>query len=554
VRRVGGGKVPGMAGADALDQGRRSFARQAWADAVAQLSAADRQTPLEPEDLERLATAAYLVGRDDDTAEVAARAHHEFLSRGEVERAVRCAFWLAFGFFDRGDRARGGGWMARARRLLDDGQLDCVEQGYLLVPGALQALYEGDNAAAAASFEEAARIGGRFGDPDLVALGRLGLGGARLAEGETTAGVALLDEAMIAVEAGEVSPIVAGFVYCAVIEACQEIYDLRRAQQWTASLTRWCAAQPDLVPYRGQCLVHRSEIMALHGAWPDAMEEARRAAERLSAPPGQAAAGMAFYQQGELHRLRGEHARAEEAYRQASQWGRDPQPGLALLRLAQGQADTAVAAIRRVLDEASDFVSRSRLLPGQVEILLAAGDVQAASAAAELTRLADGLGAPFLTAVAAHAQGAVLLAEGDPRAALAVLRGACRAWQDLEVPYEAGRVRVLIGLACRELGDQDGAEMELDAARRVFSQLAATPDLARVEALSAKAAGGAGGLTARELQVLRLVAAGETNKAIGAELFVSERTVDRHLSNIYAKLGVSSRAAATAHAYQHGLI
>jgi DNA-binding CsgD family transcriptional regulator len=552
---VQGGKVPGMAGADALDQGRRSFARQAWADAYAQLSAAARQAPLEPEDLERLATAAYLIGRDDDAADVGARAHHEFLSRGEVERAVRCAFWLAYGFLERGDQARGGGWMARARRLLDDAQLDCVEQGYLLFPVGLQRLVEGDAAAAAASFDEATRIGGRFGDPDLLALGRLGLGGARLAEGETAAGVALLDEAMIAVEAGEVSPTVAGIVYCAVIEACQEIYDLRRAQQWTASLTRWCAAQPDLVPYRGQCLVHRSEIMALHGAWPDAMDEARQAAKRLTAPPGQPAAGLAFYQQGELHRLRGELTRAEDAYHQASQWGRDPQPGLALLRLAQGQVDTAAAAIRRVVDEASDFVSRSRLLPAQVEILLAAGDVKAASAAAgELARLAWGPGAHFLPAVAAHAQGAVLLAEGDPRAALAVLRGAWLAWQELEVPYEAGRVRVLIGLACRELGDQDGAKMELDAARWVFHQLAAAPDLARVEALSGKAAGGPGGLTARELQVLRMVAAGETNKAIAAELFVSGRTVDRHMSNIYAKLGVSSRAAATAHAYQHGLL
>jgi DNA-binding CsgD family transcriptional regulator len=552
---VRGGKVPGMAGADALDRGRRSFARQAWADAYAQLSAADRQDPLEPEDLERLATAATLIGRDDDAADTGARAHQEFLIRGEVERAVRCAFWLAYSFLERGDQARGGGWMARARRLLDDAQLDCVERGYLLFPGALQALVEGDTATAAASFDKATRIGGRFGDPDLLALGRLGLGGARLAEGDTAAGVALLDEAMISVEAGEVSPTVAGIVYCAVIEACQEIYDLRRAQQWTASLTRWCAAQPDLVPYRGQCLVHRSEIMALHGAWPDAMDEARRAAKRLTAPPGQPAAGLAFYQQGELHRLRGELARAEEAYRQASQWGRDPQPGLALLRLAQGQVDTAAAAIRRVVDEASDFVSRLRLLPAQVEILLAVGDVEAASAAAgELARLADGLGAPFLTAVAVHAQGAVLLAEGDPRAALAALRGAWLAWQELEVPYEAGRVRVLIGLACRELGDQDGAKMELDAARWVFRQLAAAPDLARVEALSGKAAGGAGGLTARELQVLRMVAAGETNKAIAADLFVSERTVDRHISNIYAKLEVSSRAAATAHAYQHGLL
>ena len=172
-----------MAGADALDQGRRSFAGQAWADAYAELSATDRNAPLEPEDLERLATAAYLIGRDDDAADIGARAHNKFLRRGEVERAVRCAFWLAFGLLERGDQARGGGWLARARRLLDDGRLDCVEQGYLVFPGALQALVEGDAATSGAGFEEVVRIGGRFGDPDLVALGRLGLGGARLAEG-----------------------------------------------------------------------------------------------------------------------------------------------------------------------------------------------------------------------------------------------------------------------------------------------------------------------------------------------------------------------------------
>lgn len=542
--------------AAALDQGRRSYAQQAWADAFAELSTADQHAPLSPEDLERMATAAYLLGRDDDGAELGVRAHHEFLRRGEVERAVRCAFWLAFGFFDRGDLARGGGWMARAQRLLDDGDLDCVERGYLLVPGALQALAEGNAADACASFDEAARIGDRFGDPDLVTLSRLGLGGAQLLEGEIVSGVALLDEAMVAVEAGEVSPLVAGIVYCSVIEACQEIYDLRRAQQWTAALTRWCAAQPDLVPYHGQCLVHRSEIMALHGAWPDAMEEAQRAAERLvDPPPGRPAAGMAFYQQGELHRLRGEFAVAEGAYRQASQWGREPQPGLALLRLVQGRIDTATAAIRRALDEASDSVSRSRLLPAHVEIMLATGDVPAAAvAAAELARLADGLGAPFLATVAAQARGAVLLAEGDPRGALAALRSAWLAWQDLEVPYEAGRVRVLIGLACRELGDHDGAQMELDAARLVFRHLSAAPDLARVDALSGNATAGSGGLTARELQVLRLVTTGETNKAIAAALVLSERTVDRHMSNIFAKLGVSSRAAATARAYDHGLI
>ena len=544
-----------MTAADELDRGRESFERQAWAVAFAQLSAADRETPLEPEDLERLATATYLVGRDADSFDIWARAHHEFLRRGDVERAARCAFWLAFVLLNKGELVRGGGWVARARRLLDDGQYDCVEQGYLLWGVAARSIFEGDNASACATFARAAEIGDRFGDRDLVMLGWVGQCRALLRLGETAAGVALLDEMMVALETGEVSAIVAGDVYCSVIEGCQEIFDLGRAQAWTAALTHWCASQPDLVAYRGQCQVHRAEIMALHGAWPDAMEEAQRASERILKGPDHPAAGAAFYQQAELHRLRGESTKAEEAYRQASRLGREPQPGLARLRLAQGQVDAAAAAIRRVVDEASDRVTRANLLAAYVEIMLAAHDVAAARVAAdELSAIAADLGAPLLGAVAAQAQGAVLLGEGNPSAALAALRRAWMAWQELEAPYEAARVRVLVGLACREVGDQEGAELELDGARWVFQQLGAVPDLARVEALSRKAAPkAAGGLTAREVQLLRLVAAGKTNRAIAAELVLSERTVDRHVSNIFAKLGVSSRAAATAYAYEHQL-
>jgi DNA-binding CsgD family transcriptional regulator len=549
-------KVAERATVDELERGREAYAGRAWSNAHEALSQADRAAPLAAADLELLATSAYMLGREDEYTRCLERAHQLHLEGDEALRAVRCAFWLGLSFLLRGETSHATGWFARAERLLEREGRDAVERGYLLIATLLRHVAAGDDEAAYATAGAAAEIGERFGDRDLVALVVQEQGHALIRQGRVEDGLRLLDETMVAVTAGELSPIVTGLVYCNTIAFCQSVYEVRRAREWTAALTQWCEEQPDMVAHTGLCLVHRAEIMQLGGAWPDALEEARRARRRFAQGRDESAAGYASYRQGEVHRLRGEFRAAEEAYRDAARSGWEPQPGLALLRLAQGKRTAAAAAIRRATGEAHEPLKRAGLLPACVEILLAVGDREGARhVCRELAEISAGREGGMLAAMVLQAQGAVDLDEGEPESALTALRRASELWRRLGAPYEGARCRMLVGLACRALGDEDTTALELEAAGDVFERLGAAPDLARVEALRRSGGPGAAhGLSQRELEVLRLVAAGKSNRQIAAALVISVHTVARHLQNIYAKLGVSSRTAASSFALARDLL
>jgi DNA-binding NarL/FixJ family response regulator len=371
--------------------------------------------------------------------------------------------------------------------------------------------------------------------------------------GRVTEGFGCLDDVMLSVIGGEVGPITAGIVYCAVILECMAQFDLARASEWTTALAGWCAAQPDLLPFRGQCLVHRSQLQQIAGDWTTAVATANEACRRLADPP-HPALGLARYQQGELHRLLGDVERAAAAYRDASRLGHDPMPGAALLELAQGRTTAASASICRALQEAPTATERPALLSAAVDIFRAAGDAAAARCAAdELSTIASSTTLPVVEAMAAHATGTVLILEGEPAAALKHLRSAAHSWCQLQMPYEVARTGVAVGLACAALSDRTAADVEFRNAREAFLALGASPDVARLDALTGEPPS-VEGLSDREREVLAQLAAGKTNKEIAEALIISRHTVRRHVEHIFSKLGVTSRAAATAYAYEHGIL
>lgn len=538
---------------DDLDRGREAFEQRAWLDAYEALSRADTASTLAADDLELLAVSASMVGRMHDYMALMERTHRAYLDDGATLRAADMAIWIGMTFASRDEFGPAGGWFGRAQRLVEREGRECVEQGWLLVPAALQQLAAGDYDGAFAGLGAAVATAERFHDADLLAGAMQFQGLVRIKQGRVEDGLRLLDEAMVGVTAGELSPIMTGVVYCGVIACCEEAFDTRRAREWTSALARWCELQPQMVAFSGRCLAHRAGVLQLQGAWSDALTEARLARERCEAAMNRAATGDALYRQGELLRLQGAFADAEKAYREASTYGREPQPGLALLRLAQGDAEAAAAGIRRALAETGNLLLRAGLLPARAEIALALDEVaEAREAAAELAEVATSSGRPMLAALAGQVGGSVELAEGDAQAALVSLRRAWQLWEDVGAPYESACTRVLVAQACAALGDHDAAELELEAARTGFESLGAKPDLVRVDQLGVDA--DTHGLSPRELEVLRLVAAGRTNRQIAAELVVSEHTVARHLQNIFGKLGVSTRTAATAFAFERHLV
>ena len=535
-----------------LVRGREAFERREWAVAYDRLATVD-PAELTAEDLASLGAAAFLVGDREAAVRALQHAFQLHVDQGATLAACRDAFWIALFFSESGEPAVGGGWVARARRLLDAGPGDPVEDGYLLIHRMFQHIASEQFAEALPLAVQIHEIGQAHGNADLTAMGLSAQGRLMLYAGRVPEGLSLIDEAMVRVAAAEVSPVLAGGLYCAMVEGCQQVSDFQRMAAWTRALTQWCKSQPDLVTFTGQSAVHRAQIMRAEGAFPQALDELALAVDRYHLGGFSSAEGLALYERGEVLRLVGDHAGAESAYQQASALGHEPQPGLALLWLSRGRTAAAVSTAQRLLWETVGDVPRSRVLPAAVEILLSAQERESArSAAEELAAIASRFGCQAVSAMAAYALGCVLLEEGDAEGALPHLRRAWKSWIGLGARYEAARARTQIGLGFRVHGDEDSARAELAVALRTLRDLGAAPAAGQVERLLHRPF--PDGLTAREVEVLRLVASGRSNPQIAGELFLSEKTVARHLSNIFTKIGVASRTAAAAYAYEHDLL
>lgn len=538
-----------------LARARADFERGDWSAALTSWLAADPAS-LTPDDLDSAGAAAYLVGRRDAALDLYERAHEVRLHAGDVPEAVRAAFHLVMICATSGEQSRAAGWLGIAEGLLTEVPVDAVERGYIAFAQMFRSLGRGDLATAAILAETAREAGRRHHDSDLVALGLCSAGRIAIMAGRVADGLALLDEAMTGLLSHGGTPEVFGHVYCTAIEGCQEVRDLARVTEWTSGLHRWCESHPSLVAFTGQCSLHRGQILTGHGAFREAVDEFDSAIERYRAIGSPDAIGQAAYERGEVLRILGDLDAAEASFRLAGESGFDPQPGLALLWTVRDEPRAAAGAASRLLAEVRAPLQRLRVLPGIVEVLIACGDVEVARAcSSELDSLAGEFAFDTVRADAASAAATVEIAAGDPMGALPYARKARAAWTRLENPYAAGLAQATIGRVLLVLGDESSARVELEAARAAFLRLGASPAADAVDALLGRSqAARPGGLSEREVEVLGLAAVGRSNQQIAEALVISERTVARHLSNIFTKLDVGSRTAAAAYAYEHGLV
>ncbi len=493
--------------------------------------------------VEGQAEAAWWLGRTEESIALYTDAYRAYQDVEALDHAARVAVLLSIHTRLLGEFAQSAGWDGRAQRLLEQ-VTECAAHGYPLYLGTAT-LLGGDLPGAEASARRLQELGRRHDDATLVALGVYFEGRVRIRQAKVAEGLALLDEAMLAALSDDLTPIWTGAIYCGLMDACNELRDLRRASEWTEATRRWSDPLPLASLYPGICRVHRAQNLQRHGEWDEAEQEALGACEDMVGIDVFAVAD-AYYEVGEVRRLRGDLDGAEQAYTQAHDYGRDPQPGMALLRLGQGRVPEAAASIAAALAaDTGSPLGRAPLVAAEVDIALAAGDLVTAEAAAnQLTDTAETFESVGLRAEGHRCRGAVLLALGRPVESVGVLRMAFNAWRELDVPFEAARTRQLLARALNDLGDTDGAAREEAAAQACFDKLGMV--------VTGEAT--AGGLTARELEVIKLLASGMSNREIADALFLSPKTVARHLSNIFAKTGATSRSAATAFAYDHGLM
>ena len=534
-----------------LETAREHQQASRWLRACEEYAAADRATTLTVEDLESWAEAAQVIGRIDEAMTVLTRCFELRAEAGDIHEATRATYWLwSAHVFARGEFASAAGWVERARTLADERG---GEYGWLLIPRAYGCIGRGDYATAEGLLHRAAELGLGRGDIDLITIATTMRGRATLKLGSLENGLALLDEAMIRILTRTTSPRATSVMYCAAIGSCYEVQEIARAAEWSVALDQWLGTLPQLGgAYFGNCRIYRAILMRLRGDWSRAEAELEQTCHDL-AVDGQLVAGHAWYELGELRRLQGQPG-VEEAFEQATAFGHVAQPGLALYRLSQGNAQAAGAGLRRVLAERELAGDRMVLLPAAVEICLAAGRIdEAKDVITELEETAQTYPTTAVRAILEAARGAVALSEDRPAEALARLREASVRWRELDAPYETAQVGVRIGEGCRALGDEEGALMEFRAALATFERLGARPDASRVRRLLSGQNAHLAVLSPREIEVLRLIVRGRTNAEISAQLFLSERTIHRHVSNILTKLDVRSRTSAATYAVHHGL-